>query len=158
MPNRGKPPSYQLIKASSTDEAWLEQLRRKAYEDLYQATWGEWDEARHRRQFSECMKRGGISIIEVDGSQVGMVQVRDVSDGIEICEIQVEPRHQNRGVGTSVLLDIMSAARQQGKCVRLSVGVRNEDALRLYRLLGFRSVGRSDTHEHMMYGRATGDS
>lgn len=152
MANEDRRARYRLMEASPSDEAWLEQLRRDAYEDLYQATWGEWDEARHQRQFSECMKRGGISIIEMDETRIGMVQLCRLADAIEVCELQIEPRHQNQGLGTSVLLDIMSAAREQRKCVRLSVGRKNEKALRLYERLGFRTIERSDTHEHMMYG------
>ena len=61
---------YRLIDASSADEAWLDGLRRRTYADLFNATWGGWDEARHVRQFSQSMQRGHISIIEVDGSDL----------------------------------------------------------------------------------------
>lgn len=50
---------YQLIPASLENEGWLEPLSSNA-------TFGAWDEARHARQFSECLNRSGISIIEVD--------------------------------------------------------------------------------------------
>lgn len=137
--------------ASPGDEAWLEGLRRRAYADLFHATWGGWDEERHSRQFSECMKRGRISIIEVGGERVGMVQVFEESDAVEIGEIQVDQRHQSRGVGTSVLLDVISNASARGRDVRLSVGLKNREAIRLYERLGFVSVGQSETHCHMRY-------
>jgi ribosomal protein S18 acetylase RimI-like enzyme len=142
---------YRTRDATSADEAWLEGLRRRAYADLFDATWGGWDEARHSRQFSESMKRGSISIIEVDGERVGMVQLSEEGDALEVGEIQIHPRHQNRGVGTSVLLDVISSAHARGRDVRLSVGLKNEKAIRLYERLGFLSVGRSDTHLHMRY-------
>lgn len=142
---------YRIGDATSADEAWLEGLRRLAYADLFDTNWGGWDEARHSRQFSESMKRGNISIIEVDGERVGMVQLLEDSDGLEVVEIQIHPRYQNRGIGTSLLLNVISSARAQGRDVRLSVGLKNEKAIRLYERLGFLSVGRSDTHLHMMY-------
>jgi ribosomal protein S18 acetylase RimI-like enzyme len=151
----GKEPThYRLTAASPSDDVWLDELRRDVYRDLFEATWGGWDEPRHQRHFAECMKLGGISIIEIDGARVGMVQLCEVSDGVEVREIQVEPRHQNRGVGTAVLRDVMAAARARGRCVRLSVGLENQGALRLYERLGFRRVGRSDTHHDLMYGPA----
>lgn len=140
---------YRIRDAKSADEAWLEGLRRLAYADLFDVNWGGWDEARHSRQFSESMKRGNISIIEVNGERVGMVQLLEESDALEVAEIQIHPRHQNRGIGTSLLLDVISSARVQGRNVRLSVGLTNEKAIRLYERLGFLSVGRSDTHLHM---------
>jgi hypothetical protein len=36
------------------------------------ATFGDWDDPRHARQFGECLNRGGISIIQVDGARVGI--------------------------------------------------------------------------------------
>ena len=143
---------YRLRDATSADRAWLEALRRSAYADLFDATWGGWDEARHSRQFSESVERGNISIIEVDGQRLGMVQLFEEAGALEVGEIQIHPRHQSRGLGTSVLLDVVSNARSRGCDVRLSVGLNNEKAIRLYARLGFFSVGRSDTHIHMKYG------
>lgn len=143
--------NYRLIDASPADETWLDGLRRRAYEDLFNATWGGWDEARHLRQFSQSMKRGHISIIEVDGKRVGMVQLLEDSEAVEVAEIQIDPSDQSRGVGTSVLLDVISDACGRGRDVRLSVGLKNQRAIRLYERLGFSSVARSETHCHMRY-------
>ena len=83
--------NYQLIAASNEDEAWLENLRRNVYQELFYATWGGWDEARHTRHFSECIARGHIFIIEVDGLRVGMIQIFDEANALEVGEIQVQP-------------------------------------------------------------------
>ena len=39
---------YRLIPAAPQDEAWLEALRRSVYQELFQATWGGWDERPRR--------------------------------------------------------------------------------------------------------------
>ena len=145
---------YRLIDASSEDEEWLDGLRRRAYQDLFNITWGGWDEARHSRQLSESIRRGRISIIEVDGKRVGMIQLLDHDDAVEIAEIQIDPSDQHRGIGTSVLVDVISHASARGREVHLSVGLANHQAIKLYERLGFSSVGQSETHCHMVY-RAT---
>ena len=142
---------YRLIQAVPADETWLEDLRRQVYQDLFQATWGGWDESRHSRHFSECMRKGHISIIEVNGARVGMIQLLEGSDNIEVAEIQVQPSHQSHGIATRLLSDIITKAQQQRKHVRLRVGLKNEGAFRLYRRLGFRHVSQSETHNHMEY-------
>jgi ribosomal protein S18 acetylase RimI-like enzyme len=141
--------SYKLIAATPSDMEWLDVLRRDVYADLFQATWGAWDEARHRRHFSEWFDRGHIQIIEMAGERVGMIQVFNRSDALEVGEIQIQPKHQNRGIASRVLLDIVATARGNGKIVRLSVALKNESALRLYQRLGFRPVARSETHIHL---------
>ena len=140
---------YQLVPASIEDEAWLEQLRRDVYQELFMATFGGWDEARHSRHFSECLQRGGISIIEVDGGRVGMIQMFDQPDAVEVGEIQIQPSYQKQGIGSRVLKEVIARAHEQRKKVLLSVALKNEGAYRLYQRLGFQKVGNNDTHNLM---------
>ena len=116
------------------------------------ATFGSWDEARHARQFTECLNRGGISIIEVDGARVGMIQLFDQPDAVEVGEIQIQPSHQNQGIGSRVLKDTIARVHEQRKKVLLSVALKNERAYRLYQRLGFQNVAHNDTHNIMTYG------
>ncbi len=140
---------YRLISAAASDEAWLESLRRCVYQELFHATWGGWDEDRHLRHFTACLERGHISVIEVHGARVGMVQIFNEPTAVEVAEIQVHPSHQNRGLGTCVLRDVIATAGDRRKAVRLRLGLENDKALRLYQRLGFRLVAQSETHNHM---------
>lgn len=142
---------YRLVEASPADEAWLEGLRRRAYADLFDATWGGWDEARHARHFADSMKRGSIYLIQVGGRRVGMIQLLDHGDAVEVAEVQIDPAHQGRGIGTRVLGDVISDSAARGVAVHLQVGLENRRAIALYRRLGFESTGRSDTHRRMRW-------
>ena len=119
------------------------------YQDLFEITFGGWDETRHNRHFSECWKQGGISIVEVDGVRVGMLQLFEHSDRVDIGEIQILPQRQNLGIGASLLNDTVARAHGQAKNVLLSLGLMNERAFRLYKRLGFEEFDRTDTHIHM---------
>jgi hypothetical protein len=66
---------YRLVEATASDGDWLENFHRTVYQDLFQATWGGGNEARHQRQLGERLNRGHISVIGVGGSRVGMIQV-----------------------------------------------------------------------------------
>ena len=143
--------SYRLVPALDRDEAWLERLRREVYRELFDATFGGWDEVRHLRQFSECWKQGGISVVEVDGVPVGMIQLFGRPDGLEVGEIQILPGHQNLGIGSRVLRDVIAQCHEQRRKVLLSVALKNDRAYRLYERLGFKLVGSSDTHNHMCF-------
>ena len=140
---------YRLIRATSGELEWLEQLRRIVYRELFFATWGDWDESRHLRHFAESWERGGIDVVEVDGVRVGMIQLLEHPDAIEVGEIQIQPAHQGHGIGTSLLRDTIARAHAQGKKVRLSTGLKNRRAFTLYQRLGFREVAQTDTHHHL---------
>ena len=140
---------YQLVPVVPEDEGWLEQLRRAVYQELFFATWGHWDEDRHVRHCAECWQRGGIFCIEVDGERVGMIQLFENQDSIEVSEIQIEPNRQNQKIGSRVLLDTIARAHEQRKKVLLSVALKNDRAYRLYERLGFQKVGQNETHNLM---------
>lgn len=137
--------------AREDDRAWLEQLRRAVYGELFTATFGGWDEERHARQWRECWERGSISIIESKSEPVGMIQVFERPDEVEVGELQITPGWQNQGIGSAVLRETISAARARGQAVVLSTGLRNAAARRLYLRLGFQETAPSATHFHFVY-------
>jgi len=145
----------QLVPASIEDRAWLERLRRYVYQDLFKATFGKWDEARHARQFEACWERGGIWIINVNDMRVGMIQLFEQPDAVEVCEIQIQPSHQSQGIGSRILKNTIARAHKQQKRVLLSVALKNKRALQLYHRLGFQKAGQSETHNHMVFDLAS---
>ncbi len=140
---------YRLLRAADNDQRWLDQLRRSVYRDLFIATFGGWEEARHVRHTSECWGTGHISIIEVDGERVGMIQILDQTGSVEIGELQIQPSHQNRGIGSRILSDVVNQAHKRGKRVTLSVALKNERAYEFYRRCGFQDAGQTDTHNQL---------
>lgn len=140
---------YRLVPTTKEDRQWLEELRRAVYHDLFVATWGGWDEARHLRHFAECWEQGDICAVEIDGVRVGMIQLFERPDALEVGEIQIQPLHQGRGIGTRLLRDTIAQAHAQGRKVSLSTGLQNRRAISLYRRLGFQSTDQSETHHYM---------
>jgi ribosomal protein S18 acetylase RimI-like enzyme len=145
---------YQLVPTTPKDQPWLEELRRAVYQDLFVATWGSWDEARHLRHCTECWNRGEIYAIELEVFRVGMIQLFEHADSLEVGEIQIQPSYQGRGIGTRLLRDTIARAHAQGKTVSLSTGLQNHRAIELYRRLGFRCVEPTETHYRMEYESA----
>ena len=78
-----------------------------------------------------------------------MIQLHEHPDRVEVGEIQIQPSHQGRGIGSRVLQDVQARAHAQGKKVSLSTGLLNRRAVRLYERLGFQHASRSETHVHM---------
>ena len=143
--------NYDLKRATDADKDWLDALRRAAYRDLFDTTWGQWDEARHQRHFAEFWAAGNISIVSVDGQPAGVLQLFEAEDVVEIGEIQVLPECQNRGLGGRILSDVVEHAGKEGKRAALFLGIKNQGAFRLYQRLGFEETGRSDTHIFMSH-------
>jgi GNAT superfamily N-acetyltransferase len=133
----------QLVPASIEDKTWLERLRRAFTKSCLKLLLAAGGEARHARQFRECWERGGISIIKVDGERVGMIQLFDQPDAVEVGEIQIEPRHQNEGIGSRVLQETVARAHKQRKRVLLFCGFQERPSIAALSAPGL-SEGRAD--------------
>ena len=60
----------------------------------------------------------------------------------EITNVAVDPAHQNCGIGKALMQYLLNQARQKGITrVILEVRISNENAMRLYRSLGFQNCG-----------------
>ena len=145
---------YSLRPPSKSDKAWLDNLHRAAYRDLFDATWGGWDEGRHIQHFTDSWDAGSISIILVNQVPVGMIQLLEADDEVEIAEIQILPDQQNRGLGAQVIEDVIKSARKRYKCLSPQLGLKNIGAFRLYERLGFQEARRSETHIFMKHDSA----
>ena len=72
----------------------------------------------------------------------GTIQaVRTQKGKANIQNIGVTPFHRGRGIGTALILASLLGLHYQGiRCVGLEVTAENENAVRLYRQLGFRTA------------------
>ena len=60
----------------------------------------------------------------------------------EITNVAVDPAHQNCGIGKALMQYLLNQAQQKGITrVILEVRISNENAMRLYRSLGFQNCG-----------------
>ncbi len=127
--------------ATEADDEFVYQLNRQALGDVIEATWGPWDDdvqrGFHRRSFDPAR----FEIVIVDGERAGAIAAEPRDDGIYyIGRIEVAPDLQNRGIGTSLMGQLIDRARAVGApAVELDVLELNR-ARSLYERLGFRVV------------------
>ncbi len=142
---------YELQIATEDDKSWLDDLRRAVYKEIVVSTFGRFEEERHQRHCEECWERGNINIVRIDGTSVGMIQLAEGADSIELCEIQLHPNHQGKQLGQTLVRDVIHRSIASDKKLVLSTGLKNVRAKAFYERLGFRVTGQSDTHFHMRF-------
>lgn len=141
--------------ATESDLNWLETLRRAVYYDLFMATWGAWDEARHGRHWAAFLEVGQVFLILENDTPLGMVQYTEDEAAIEIHEIQIQPEYQGQGYGTQVIQRLLKEAQSKHKKVTLSTGLKNAGAIKLYQKLGFNIVKEAPHKVYMEYAAST---
>jgi ribosomal protein S18 acetylase RimI-like enzyme len=86
-----------------------------------------------------------FDVIEVDGLSAGRLFVHRGPAEIRIVDISLTPAFRGRGLGTSLLRELIAEADAGGRILSIHVEVHNP-ARRLYERLGFRPVGEAGVY------------
>jgi ribosomal protein S18 acetylase RimI-like enzyme len=143
----------ELRAARSTDFkfAWslYEELMRPLTEELL----GQWNEPGQKQVVEMALAQEGAFIIVQDELDAGWMQVIESPDGLYLGQIYVAPPFQNRGIGTTILWELIDKVRECSKILTLDVMKNNRSRL-LYERLGFQVVGQSDYKLKMQWREA----
>lgn len=96
-----------------------------------------------RGNFTDALGHGYLcSVDEADGEIRGYAVLMPVLDEAELLNIGVAAKHQRKGLGRAMLLEILDIAREMNmRLVYLEVRASNAAALALYRSAGFIGIG-----------------
>lgn len=86
-------------------------------------------------------------VICIDDKKVGCLLITNKDDGVLLDEIYLEEKYRNKGIGTSIIKEILS----NYNIVYLWVYKLNTKALSLYKKLGFKIVNETKTRYYMKY-------
>lgn len=136
--------------AAEPDRQFLEDVHAAALGPVALVGYG-WPEITLREQFRSEIDLANCHLILADGRRAGYISIEDRGRFWYIDAIAIARRYQGKGVGTTVLRDVLADAGRLP--VRLNVLHVNRARL-LYERLGFRIIGRDDRRQIMEW-RAT---
>ena len=131
-------PAFALRPGRRDDFAFAEAIYIDSMRPLMIAL-GSWNEAERRASLRRSYKTTEISIVTLNGADIGWMQVSERDTDYNLAQIQLLDDYCGRGIGTSLIRDLLDRAGNEGKTVSLSA-VRTNRAIRLYERLGFRIV------------------
>lgn len=135
--------------AREADIPFLLALRRETMDGHLAASGIAIDDASSRLRVMHAFDCA--ELLFADDVPVGLLKLRRSPHELEIVQIQLAPALQGRGIGRSLLREILADATRAGVPVSLSV-LKANPAKRLYEELGF-EVFDEDAHEfHMRVG------
>ena len=128
------------------DFDWLIQLHKESYHEVVLRQFGEWDDEFQRNMFVESRKIQAPKIILFNGADAGAFSFEHRANYDWIQDIELTTQYRNKGIGTAIIKNCISQARNSAKPLRLQVLHRNESAQRLYNRLGFVQINELEHH------------
>jgi ribosomal protein S18 acetylase RimI-like enzyme len=125
-------------------EGWQPELRDRILRVQFEA---------QRRGYREQFPHADERLILRDGSAIGWVTVDRSGAGLHGIDIALLADERSRGVGTRVIQALQEEAAAENRLMAITVLRPNVRALALYRRLGFRETGGTETHIVMEWRR-----
>jgi ribosomal-protein-alanine N-acetyltransferase len=124
-------------------------LHRLAFTPLGERPWS-------RQELAELLASPGVQglLLQLGAKEVGFALCRVAADEAELLTLAVDPAHQRRGVGRSLLAAAIEHVAGAGaRTLYLEVAVDNRGARALYDKAGFEESGRRATYYPREDGR-----
>lgn len=131
--------------ATTGDTEFARLIHHRAYREVVILQYGLWEEASQDKFFVAAWSVATHEIILCDDVPCGYLCVEQRKDSIFLREIVIAPEFQGKGIGTSLLEEVIDQAKMRRLKVRLQTHQMNR-AAELYLRLGFRESGRTSTH------------
>ena len=151
---------------SADDEAFLRRLYASTRaEEMAVLDWPEGDveaflamqyEAQ-RRSWDQQFPAAAWQVVVLDGEPVGRLYLDRREDEIRVVDIALLPAYRGRGIGSTLLADVLAAAAADRLAVRIHVEKSNP-ARRLYDRLGFVPIADVGVYDLMEWQPAAGDT
>ena len=130
-----------LRPATAADSEFCFELHKAAMGEYVAAIWG-WDEQRQRDAHARKFAPGHWQIITADGTDAGILIVDYRPAEIYLSRIEIHPRYQGHGIGTSLISALIDEASRKGQDLVLDVLTVNHRAQALSQRLGMTEVAR----------------
>lgn len=142
--------NYKLIKSSNDDVNKLIDYKKKTiFEYADNLSQEEIDKINNYVNNNVPKLINNYSNIVVDNKVVGCLLLTNKDDGILLDEIYLEEEYRNKGIGTSIIKDIIA----NNSIVYLWVYKENIKAISLYNKLGFKVIEETESRNYMKYNK-----
>lgn len=106
-----------------------------------------WNEEMQRRIHDQSFDPESISIIQINGRDIGYIQTRMVNDNtIKIDNLLIHKTYQNQGIGSLIVSQEIKKAKASNRRIVLQVFKNNRKALKFYESLGLKESKVTNTH------------
>ena len=138
---------YILRNVEDGETEWLFELNKQSYHDVVVRQFGSWDETFQRDWFDKKWEQGRpAKVVSIGNEPVGVVVLERTDTHDWLDEILIKSEHRGKGIGTSLMKELIADARGRNHPLRLRVLHENQRAMHFYESLGFFVLKSLENH------------
>jgi len=118
------------------DKELLYSLNKEAYQANVVQDSGEWNEEEKLAYYSKKFDKYEYQLVRADDKWVGIVGTETTDTYIYLSDLKIIPDFQGKGLGSKIIKDLLSKAKQAGLQFKLDVVLSNTRAIAFYESLG----------------------
>lgn len=141
---------YDLRYATDEDYNFLYELNKTTMVKYVKEIWG-WEESVQQKFFRDKFSYNKYKIIVCDNLDIGAISVSKNDSDIFIDIIEILPKYQNKGIGTSIIIQIITDSKSEDFSRILLQVFKKNSAKKLYDKLGFSTIDETKTHYVMEF-------
>lgn len=139
-----------LEDANETDRTFASEVHRQAYREVVTRQFGQWDDEFQSAHFDDTWQSGGFKVIYSGDQPCGYTKFTHDEHAITLHELVVLPLWQRHGIGSHILSQLQTEARQAALPITLKV-LKESEAVNLYERFGFVTELENETHYQMSW-------
>ncbi|MEO6536495.1 MAG: GNAT family N-acetyltransferase [Candidatus Paceibacterota bacterium] len=136
--------------ATGTDVEFARKIHRAAMHDVVAKQFGSWDEEIQNESFDASWSPETSEIINDGDTKIGYCDIAYAPDYIYVRNLYISPEYQGKGVGTQILNEVLTKAKEMNIPVGLEV-LKENQARELYKKLGFKDLEEGSTKYFMEF-------
>ncbi|MFN6537498.1 hypothetical protein FACHB389_13480 [Nostoc calcicola FACHB-389] len=140
-----------LRSIKEVDFDFIYNVTKAAMQSYVELTWGSWVDNEQRVWIYASIDLSTHRIIQFEGKDVGCLAIEYYPSHIQLTKLYLLPNFQRYGIGTFILRQLITEAKEKEKPLQLRVLAVNP-ARKLYEREGFIIQAQTNERIYMKYG------
>jgi len=138
--------SVEIKPVTNEDFQFGYDIKKETLKEYIEKTWAKWDDEKQMEYYRNSFEVDNNFIVKFFENKIGWLNIIETESNIDINQIFILPKYQNKGIGGKIIKDIMDKGINNNKVLNLQVLKCNKKAQKLYEKLGFMFDDETETH------------
>jgi ribosomal protein S18 acetylase RimI-like enzyme len=146
--------NIEIVPITDDDYQFGYDIRKLTMEEHIRKTYGEYNEIEQIESYKNgffTLKHHKKFVIKYLGENIGWLNYEENDTNMEFNQLFIHPKYQGKGIGSKIINNLITVAKDKNKEIILDVLKSNYKAKKLYLKLGFNMYNENEADYFLKY-------